>query len=233
MRIEVCYSPELIHQFELRGKNVVIIDVLRATSCMVAGIGSGVASIRPVASVEECRALGLKGYAMAGERNGHKVEGFDLGNSPLEYQDKRWIGKHIATTTTNGTRAIACSVDAEAIIMGCFLNVDAVVHHLQNRNQDLVLFCAGWKGKYNIEDSLCAGAIAQGLAEQMTETSDATQAAMYLYQSCEHKLAEVIAQSDHALRLSGFGIAEDVTFCAQRNTFNVVPELRDGELKQE
>lgn len=169
---------------------------------------------------------------MAGERNGQKVEGFDLGNSPLEYREVQWKGKHIATTTTNGTRAIACSVGAEAIIMGCFLNLDALVHDLKNRNQDLVLFCAGWKGKYNIEDSLCAGAIAQGLAEQMTETSDATQAAMYLFQSCEHKLEEVIAQSDHAQRLSGFGIADDVSFCAQRNTFDVVPELIGGELRQ-
>ncbi len=231
MYVEVCYTPELIHQFDLRGKSVVIIDVLRATSCMVAGMGSGVASIRPVASVEECRALGEQGYAMAGERNGQKVKGFDLGNSPLEYQEAKWLGKHIATTTTNGTRAIACADDAQEVVIASFLNLRAVVDYLSLQKQDVVLFCAGWKGKYNIEDSLCAGAIANGLSDMITHTTDATQAAIYLYQACETKLAEVIAQSDHAQRLSSFGIADDVTYCAQRNVFDVVPVLQNGELR--
>lgn len=231
MQIEVCYTPELIHQFDLKGKRVVIIDVLRATSCMVAGIGSGVASIRPVASVEECRALGKQGYAMAGERNGQKVEGFDLGNSPLEYQEAKWQGKHIATTTTNGTRAIACAADAQEIVIASFLNLRAVVDYLSLQKQDVVLFCAGWKGKYNIEDSLCAGAIAHGLSQQMTHTTDATQAAIHLYLNCENQLSAVIAQSDHAQRLSGFGIADDVAYCAERNVFDVVPLLQKGELR--
>lgn len=231
MHVEVCYTPELIHQFDLKDKTVVIIDVLRATSCMVAGMGSGVASICPVASVEECQTLGKQGFAMAGERNGQKVEGFDLGNSPLEYQEAKWQGKHIATTTTNGTHAIACAAESQEIVIAALLNLDAVVDYLRKQNQNIVLFCAGWKGKYNIEDSLCAGAIANGLSDMITHTSDATQAAIYLYQACETKLAEVIAQSDHAQRLSGFGIADDVAYCAQRNVFDVVPVLQNGELR--
>ena len=154
MNIEVCYTPDLIHQFELKGKVVVVIDILRATSCVVAGLNSGVAKIKPVASVEECLALGKEGYVTAGERGGQKIEEFDMGNSPFQYMNPKLRGKKVAATTTNGTKAIKLSSDADRIIVGAFLNLSAVVEELEKLNQDIILFCAGWKGRYNLEDSL-------------------------------------------------------------------------------
>lgn len=230
MKIDICYTPELIHQFDVTDKTVVVIDVLRATSCMVAGLGSGVASVTPVATVEECEALGLQGYVMAGERNGEKLPQFQLGNSPFDYMDKSLKGKKIATTTTNGTRALDLSKEAPEVIIGAFLNLNAVVKHLSKSSRDILLFCAGWKGKYNLEDSLFAGAVCDGLKKQAEFESDAATAALYLYQSMKGDPYYFISRSNHAQRLSKFGVLKDIEYCSRLNEFDVVPKLKNGEL---
>jgi len=231
MKIEVCYTPELIHQFDLKSKVVVVIDVLRATSCMVAGLNSGVHAIKPVATVEECLALGKKGYVMAGERGGQKIKEFDMGNSPFEYMNKKLRGMRIATTTTNGTKAIELSKEADRIIIGAFLNLKAVVEELKELNQDTVLFCAGWKGRYNLEDSLFAGAVCEGLVQFADFSDDATLSAVYLYRSMKKDLHYSISRSNHAARLSKFGIMKDIEFCSKIDQFSKVPYLdKNGEL---
>lgn len=231
MNIEVCYTPDLIHQFDLKGKVVVVIDVLRATSCMVAGLNSGVAKIKPVASIEECLALGKEGYVMAGERGGQKIEEFDMGNSPFQYMEPHLKGKKVATTTTNGTKAIKLSADADRIIIGAFLNLKAVVEELEKLNQDIVLFCAGWKGRYNLEDSLFAGAVCEGLIKSASFSDDATLSALYLYRSMGQDLHYSISRSNHAARLSKFGIMKDIEYCSRIDEFSKVPYLNpEGEL---
>ena len=230
MKVDVCYTPELIHQFNVSEKIVVVIDVLRATSCMVAGLGSGVKSITPVATVEECEALGKRGFIMAGERGGQKLPQFDIGNSPFDYMLPEYKGQFIAATTTNGTRAIELSKSAPEVIVGAFLNFSAVVKHLEDQQRDVLLFCAGWKGRYNLEDSLFAGAVCEKLKEQANFDSDAAMAALYLYQSMAHDLTYYIKQSNHAARLSKFGIMKDIAFCAKLDEFDIVPKLVDGAL---
>uniref|UniRef100_UPI00404842B2 2-phosphosulfolactate phosphatase n=1 Tax=Roseivirga sp. TaxID=1964215 RepID=UPI00404842B2 len=89
MKIDVCYTPDLIHQYEVENKTVVVIDILRATSCMVAGLASGVQSITPVATVEECEALGAKGYVMAGERGGKKTTSVPIGQLSFRIHETR------------------------------------------------------------------------------------------------------------------------------------------------
>ena len=213
MNIDVCYTPELIHQFDVTDKTVVVIDILRATSCMVAGLGTGVASVTPVATVEECEALGQKGYIMAGERDGKKLPQFQLGNSPFDYMEKGLKGKKIATTTTNGTQALNLSKEAPEVIIGAFLNLKAVVKHLSNSKRDILLFCAGWKGKYNLEDSLYAGAILDGLKKQAEFESDAATSAFYLFQSMGKDPYYFISRSNHAKRLTKFSIMKDIEYC--------------------
>ncbi|MCU0391417.1 MAG: 2-phosphosulfolactate phosphatase, partial [Thermoflexibacter sp.] len=122
-KIEICFSPNLLNLYNLAGKTVVIVDILRATSCMVAGLGSGVSSIVAVANLDECLALRAEGFVCAGERNGHRVEGFDLGNSPFEYMTTQVQGRKIAMTTTNGTQALVLSQSASQIVIGSFLNL--------------------------------------------------------------------------------------------------------------
>ena len=116
--IDICLTPELIHQYELEDKIVVVVDILRATSCMVTGIAQGVKEIMPVSTLEECVALKGLGYFTAAERNGEKAEGFDMGNSPFEYMNDELKGEKVAVTTTNGTLAIHKSLMADEILIG-------------------------------------------------------------------------------------------------------------------
>lgn len=225
MKIDVCYTPDLIHQYEVENKTVVVIDILRATSCMVAGLGSGVQSITPVATVEECEALGQQGYVMAGERGGEKIEQFQLGNSPFDYMKPELKGAKIATTTTNGTKAIELSKGAKEVIIGAFLNLNAVVNHLNKCQNDILLFCAGWKGKYNLEDSLFAGAVCNAMKQSAEFESDSALCAFYLYQSMASDISYYINRSNHAARLSKFNIREDIEYCSKLNEFNVLPKL--------
>lgn len=232
MNIEVCYTPDLIHQFDLKEKVVVVIDVLRATSCMVAGLNSGIDRIKPVASIEECLELGKKGYIMAGERGGKKVDDFDMGNSPFEYMSALPKGKKVATTTTNGTKAIELSKEADQVLIGAFLNLKAVVAALEKQKKGIVLFCAGWKGKYNLEDSLFAGAVCEGLIKSASFSDDATLSALYLYRAMGKDLHYSISRSNHAARLSKFGIMKDIEYCSRIDEFSNVPFLnKEGELQ--
>lgn len=230
MKVDICYTPELIHQFDVSDKCVVVIDVLRATSCMVAGLGSGVKSIKPVATVEECEALGQQGYVMAGERGGKKLEQFNIGNSPFDYMQDELKGRDIAATTTNGTRAIDLSKEAPEVLVGAFLNLNAIVEHLKNQDRDILLFCAGWKGLYNLEDSLFAGAVCDGIKKHAEFSSDAVTSAFYLYESMQGDLSYYISRSNHAARLSQFGIMKDIEYCSKVDEFEIVPKLVDGSL---
>lgn len=138
-----------MHLYTVEDKSVVVVDILRATSSMVTAFAHGIESIYPVAKLEDCRAMKAKGYLIAGEREGEKVADFDLGNSPFEYMTENLKGKQIAFTTTNGTQAIAKSIGAKEIIIGAFLNLSAVAGHLIKSNNNVLIVCAGWKGKVN------------------------------------------------------------------------------------
>lgn len=226
-KIEVCLSPELIHQHELEGKIVVVVDIFRATSCIVSGLAHGVAAIKPVASVDETFELGNQGYLMAGERGGEKIEGFDIGNSPFEYMDDDLIGRKVAISTTNGTQAIAESMDAEQILVGAFLNLSATADFLTNQDKDVVIHCAGWKGTVNIEDSLFAGALVQKLDARMA-ANDSALVASELYRANQNDLYAAGKRSGHAHRLAGFGVTKDIEFCMKVDEMQVVVGL-EGE----
>jgi 2-phosphosulfolactate phosphatase len=165
--IDVCLSPDLLHLHKINNSIVVVTDIFRATSCMVTGFAYGVKSIIPVATVEECKNLQNVGYVAAAERDAQKVEGFDLDNSPFSYMDERLIGGKIAMTTTNGTLSISkAKTDAVKVIVGAFLNLAAVVNHLKNQPYDVLVLCAGWKGRPNLEDTLFAGAVVEALKDE-------------------------------------------------------------------
>lgn len=229
--VEVCMSPELMHLYNVQERIVVVVDVLRATSCMVAGLGSGVASITPFAELEACRAMKHQGYRIAAERNGHKVDGFDMGNSPYEYMATESQGQRIATTTTNGTRAIELSKASQGIYIGAFLNLTALAADLRQRTEDILILCAGWKGRFNLEDTLFGGALIQHLADCATPLDDAALAAHTLYQTQQDNLTAFLMQSAHAQRLSGPSAARDIELCLSLDKFEVVPTLQNGVLK--
>lgn len=233
-QIEVILSPSLFHLYEHKGKNVVVIDILRATSAMVTALAHGVKSIIPVAELDEALEMKEFGYTIAGERNAEKVNGFDLGNSPLEFQNTKLKGRDIVLTTTNGTRCIEMCKGAHQVIAGAFLNLDAVAEYLIASNKDTLLFCAGWKNKFNLEDTLFAGALAEKLQDHFVSECDSTLAALHLYRQNASHLDAFLDQASHVKRFRKFGLLEDKDFCLQHSIYNLVPVMEGKHLvKQE
>lgn len=228
--IDVCLSPDLMHLYPVSDRVVVVVDILRATSCMVTALAHGVKSIRPFANLEECRAMKTQGYFTAGERNGEKVDGFDFGNSPFEYMNENLRGQKIAFTTTNGTQAIAKSQGAKQIIIGSFLNLSAVGEYLKNGNDNVLVVCAAWKGKVNLEDTLFAGALVERLKDHIKPDCDAPLAAQRLYNLAKKDLVDFLKDSSHVKRLNRLHIHKDIAFCVTPDQYSIVPKLVDGEL---
>lgn len=229
--IDVCFTPELLHLHNIENTIVVVTDIFRATSCMVTGFAYGVKSIIPVATVDECKELQNQGFIAAAERNAQKVEGFDLDNSPFSFMDERLYGAKVAMTTTNGTLSITMAKQkAVKVLVGAFLNLEAVVAYLRNQPYDVLVLCAGWKGKVNMEDTLFAGAVVDALQDEYTLAEDGAVMAQRMYALAKDDMLGYLLNSSHIRRLQRLGIQKDITYCLQHNLYDVVPVLRGTEL---
>lgn len=229
-KIDVCLTPELLHLHTIDNTIVVVADIFRATSCMVTAFAYGVESIIPVATVEECRDLQRRGLLAAAERNASKVEGFDLDNSPFSYMDERLRGSSVAMTTTNGTLAITKSRSAVKVLVGSFLNLDAVATYLKSQSYDVLVLCAGWKGRFNLEDTLFAGALVERLRDTYMMAEDSTIMSWRIYCQGQDNLIQYLANSSHLRRLQRLGIQKDISYCLQHDLYDVVPVLRGNAL---
>ena len=230
-KIEVCFTPALLPIYNISNSIVVVIDVFRATSSICYGIDNGAEAIIPVATVEECKSYESKGYLLAAERDGKVVDGFDFGNSPFAYAEDKVNGKTIVLTTTNGTHAINESKKtAYQVIIGSFLNLTAVCDYLKTQDKDVFLLCAGWKNKFNLEDTLFAGAVVHQLKTEDYFLDDASIASDDLYQLAKDDLSAYTSKTSHSERLKKLGIEEDIKFCLNVDITSTVPVLKDGRL---
>ena len=228
--IDVCLSPDLMHLYNVQDYSIVVVDILRATSCMTTALASGIESIMPFAKLDDCLGMKAKGYFTAGERDGKKVDGFDLGNSPFEYMVPELKGKKIAFTTTNGTQAIARSQGAKEIVIGSFLNLTAVCDFLAQSEHNILVVCAGWKGKVNLEDTLFAGAVVEKMKALAAPACDAPLAAQRLYLQAKNNMLDYLKDSSHVKRLARLNIHKDIEFCLTPDQYDIVPVLRNNEL---
>ncbi|SOE21663.1 2-phosphosulfolactate phosphatase [Spirosomataceae bacterium TFI 002] len=231
-KIDVCLTPDLIEQHDLSNAIVVVADIFRATSCMVSGLASGVASITPVLTVEECQALQAQGYLAGGERHAQMIEGFDLDNSPFSYMKEEYKGKRIAMTTTNGTLSITrAKPTAVQILAASFLNISAIEKYLLSQPFDVLVICAGWKGRPNLEDTLFAGALAQRLkAEGYESTEDSTLLAVTAFQASQDDMLGFLENASHLRRLKNLSSGEDIPFCLEFDRFDIVPIIKGDDL---
>ena len=233
-KVAVCLSPELIHLFDIKNRIVVVVDIFRATSSMVTALANEVASITSVTDLKTCMEYRDKGYVIAGERNGLTAKGFELGNSPRSYLDHAYSGKKIAMTTTNGTLAIDKSKSGAAgVLVGSFLNLNATAQYLSRKSNDVLILCAGWKGNFNLEDSLYAGALVEALSDSHGFEDDGALAMRMLYQANKHDLISFLNQASHAKRLQHHGIAEDIEFCLSLDKYDLIGKLVGDELVAE
>lgn len=232
-RLEVCLSPALLHLYDTEGSVVVIIDVFRATSTIAAALYNNATSVIPVASVEECITLGnsIENSVTAGERNGHIVEGLQHGNSPSEYTKDFISGRTLVLTTTNGTRLLHMVKGAEAIITGSFLNLSAVCEFLKQKNKNVLLACAAWKDRFNLEDTLFAGAVVNKVRTAFDINCDSARAANSIFENLgDRNPIDFLKDSSHYRRLSAYGLESDMEYCATVDLHPVVPILTGNEL---
>ena len=232
--LHTCFTPALLDQYELKDSIVVVIDVFRATSTIAAALYNGAQCVVPVATVPEAiqKAQQLGGLA-AGERDGKIAEGLEHGNSPLEYSPSFIKGKILVLTTTNGTRLLHMALErgADKIITGSFPNLSAVSKYLLQSGQNVVLCCAGWKDRYNLEDTLFAGALVSALQSQFTIHCDSSLSAQLLYEQQQGRLVEFAPSITHYHRLvARYGLIEDIRFCLTPDIADILPFYQEGQL---
>jgi 2-phosphosulfolactate phosphatase len=228
-------SPSLLNLYDISDSIVVIIDVLRATSTIATALYHGAKEIIPVDSVAECIKLGRQMEVItAGERDGQIAEGLQYGNTPFQYTEEFIKGKTLVLTTTNGTRLLhmALAANAKGIITGSFCNISAVCDYLSAQKKDVVLACAAWKNRVNIEDSLFAGAVINRIKSNFRSLCDASQIAETLFEQANGNLFDFMKEKNasHFHRLMGFGLEEDIRYCLTEDNANVLSVYSNGRL---
>lgn len=222
---------------DLSGKLVVIIDVLRASSTMVTALGNGAREVLPASDYGTAGLLaskmGVGARVLGGERDGRRVDGYDLGNSPLEYTKEVVNKKSVILITTNGTPALMGSRTARTLVVGCFLNASRVTECIRSAKQDTFLVCCGWKGRASMEDTVCAGLIVDRLfgSKLPAHVPDSVRMAHILYDTYRDSLAETLKRSSHAERLRTLGYGDDVGYCLQIDHIDVLPVFDGGRLQ--
>ncbi|MGV3656465.1 MAG: 2-phosphosulfolactate phosphatase [Chitinophagaceae bacterium] len=230
-----CLSPALLHLYDVRECIVVVIDVLRATSTIATVLHNGAKAIIPVDSVEKCIRLGRELECItAGERDGQVAEGLQYGNSSFEYPREFIENKLLVLTTTNGTKLLHMAVakGATEIITGSFLNLSAVCDHLLQQKKSVILACAGWKDRVNMEDTLFAGAVIARIGEHFDINCDSSQIARSLYNEGKDDLYEFMKKNNasHYHRLTNFGLEKDIRHCLIPDQANVLPHYHNERL---
>lgn len=228
-------SPALLHLYDLNNTIVVIIDVLRATSTIATALYNGAKCVIPVDSVARCIELGKSIDSItAGERDGQVAEGLQYGNSPFEYPETFIRNKTLVLTTTNGTKLLHMALDRGAgqIVTGSFPNLSAVCDYLVSQNMPVVLGCAAWKDRVNIEDTLFAGAVINRIKEHFTINCDSSQMAETMYVAASKDLYGFMHEkkASHYNRLMGFGLEKDIRYCLTPDVANILPFYEDGKL---
>jgi len=231
--VEVCLSPKLYSEKLTEGSFITVItDIFRATTSVVAALDYGIKAILPVADLDRARELKRQGYVVAAEREGIKLDFADIGNSATEFFHPELTGKIIAYSTTNGVKAINMSSDAKEVVLGAFMNLSAVAERLSKKEESVVIFCAGWKNKVNLEDTLFAGALATLMTKEYgyATNCDSAHLAMDLWQIANNDLFNYIEKSSHRHRLAHVISKELVEYTFTLDSSKTVPVFRGGLL---
>lgn len=231
--LEVFTSATSFQEDEMRGKTAVMIDVLRASSTIVTALANGAKGVIPVADMGAgsriSQSMDTENILLCGEKDGEKIEGYDLGNSPFEYTPELVNGKTIILNTTNGTKALMRASHARHITAGSFLNLGSIVDYLSDKER-IILVCAGWRGRLSLEDLLCAGNIIYELTNgELPDTAfDGAKVAFGLYEKFGDDIEKTVLSSNHAHRLQDIVGTEDLSYCSRVNVMDVLPVMKEG-----
>lgn len=230
IHVDVTVSHPAIVGGMLRGKTAVVIDTLRATSVMVTAMSNGADEIRCVLEPEEALALKEKDpkLILGGERSSLKIPGFDLSNSPLEFTREIVSGKCLVMTTSNGTRALLKSEEAEKVYIGCLLNASSASEKALAEGRDIQLINAGTAGLFTLDDFIAAGAMIHQLKGRVT-LSDTARAALLLFEAYPD-IHSALRGSRHYERLHSIGRQEDLDYCLSTDLVSIVPVYQAGRV---
>lgn len=237
MKINVILCPVGTDELYFTNKTSVVIDVLRASSVITTALQNGAKEIIPVATVEFAVKIsgGMFGgqTLLGGERNTKKIEGFALGNSPMEYTPEIVSGKTIVLYTTNGTKAIAKAKFSENLFVCSFLNLSAVANHIAGLGKDLEIICAGRANHFSFEDTICAGKLISEVIEysESTDLSDSAKASLLLNKSASGNILLMFKKTEHGKILIENGFEEDLNFCSRLNSSEALPVMSGSAIK--
>lgn len=254
MKINVFTTPAEVNEDELRGERVVIIDVLRSNSTIIQALSNDCKDIIPVESVERAMALQSALFdsdvLLCGERDGLRIPGFDLGNSPLEFTRDVIAKKSLILSTTNGTVATVKARKGRDVFLCGFQNMDTVTSHvvsgrsdgsnkqvLNNKADHLYIICSGQNNHFALEDFVCAGMLIKRIIDKIgadsgsdIELTDAAQSAVVMYKQHANNLKKMINQVDHGRELIQLGMKNDLDFCILVDTMQILPVYSDGKI---
>ena len=231
-QLEVCLTPAIYSKHANDENIVVVVDILRATSSVCTAFANGVNRIIPVSTVEEARQKKEEGYVVASERDGYVLDFADFGNSPFNFSAEKVQGKDIVYSTTNGTRCINMASHSKEVLIGSFLNLSALTNYLLEQESPVLIFCASWKDRFSLEDTIFAGALAERLLEsgQFESICDAVTASLDLWSLAKDDLNGYILKAAQKGRLASKGLDDCIEFCHQFDFTNKIPYFSNGEL---
>ncbi|MFW6103619.1 MAG: 2-phosphosulfolactate phosphatase [Bacteroidota bacterium] len=233
-KLEVVFSPDLFKYYENPEANVVIVDILRATSAICTAFQNGVSQIIPVPTREEARKYKQKGYLVAAERDGRVLDFADFGNSPFNFTSERIGGKNVVYSTTNGTKAIHSARHNNMVVIASFLNLSAVAELLIEQQNDVLILCAGWKGKFSLEDTVFSGALAEKLLSsgKFHTICDSVTASLDLWHLAKVDIMKYIDKVAQRERLRKLGLDDVLEHCYTADSTNQIPVFHYGVIEE-
>ncbi|WP_418792471.1 2-phosphosulfolactate phosphatase [Phosphitispora sp. TUW77] len=237
MNVDIIPTLKEVKAQKIYGKTVIVLDIFRCSSTIVTALANGCAEIIPAVTLQEAKSIlekkHQKNILVAGEIRGLKCKNFKNGNSPLEFQEPLVKDKIIILTTTNGTKAIKYCKPAKQVLIGSFLNVDAVCSRALGYQKDIIIVCAGSEGKIALEDVLAAGYHVSVLKKQMPEIrfAELAKTFYYLYLYFKSNLKQVLLSTRSGINLQNLGYIDDIYYCLQENKFRVVPIYKNNIIR--
>jgi 2-phosphosulfolactate phosphatase len=235
--VGVVFRREDVPREAVSSRACAVIDVLRAGTTVARAFAAGAREVRLFRGLDEARAararLGAEAL-LAGERDGLRPEGFELGNSPLEFTPERVAGRIVLFTTTNGVSALADCEQAPFVAMASLVNAGAVARALARRKEDVLLVASGTRGRYSAEDVLCAGRLAERLLDEAAgplALDDGALVALEFARANASRELDVLARSEHGRTLVSLGLGADLELCAEADSVAVVPVMARDPLR--
>ena len=231
-KIEVCLTPSVFSEFRNDDAIVVVVDILRATSAIITAFMHGVRKIIPVATLEEAKAYKDKGYLVAAERDGIVRDFADFGNSPYNFQQQKIRNREIVYSTTNGTHCIMMARNSYRVLIGGYLNLTALSDFIKAEQRDLLILCAGWKNKFNLEDTLFAGALAEKVLQDQNYGTicDSALASIDLWTMARADMMHYIEKAAQRHRLKKNGLDDVIEYCHTPDLTDLIPVLKENYL---